>query len=1482
MSQNTDELRLEFERAGDQFSLRVERPGTDPKAKLTFDPFLSEDDYEDLRWYLEDYMDLPDGGSVVGAQRIERSLEEWGQKLYADVFDDAVSRQLLTALMADHTHRLLTIATNEPDVLRLPWELMADSRGPLTQQGLTIRRQLELTQEPTEYQATLPLRILLVVSRPDDTGFIDPRHTARAMLDALAPLGDRVAVDFCRPPTLATMQQMLSAATRRSQPYHIVHFCGHGDFIPEISLGALCFEKPEGGAGLVETDHVRADRLGDLLARHKIPLAVLEACRSGQMDRVLAFRSIAPRLIHAGVGSVLSMSHAVHVEATRTLLERFYQQLVGGVSIGQALEEARAALIAYPYRWIEPGPRGQSVELKDWFLPHLYQQGDDTRLVPKERAVESSALLAPIPEADREIQFDAFLSHNHADSARVEALATQLQDRFGLRIFLDKWYIKTGPIHDQCEKGIALSRFVLVVCSKDALESDWVTAELDLARAIDPRGRNIVPVVLEDVDLPLGLKTLCKYDFHNPTQDEANLTTLAHAIQPPPAQAVAPKTEDRQPTTEPSAVGAFPRAPLYHFHGRARELHALEREFRSFRAVLLHAMGGMGKTALAREAAFWWTRTGLFPDGACFLSFERGRGADQIALTLGTYLEGHEFERRPAEEQRVRARELFQSKSVLMVWDNFESVLPAFQADEPAPVVADEERARILELFQDWTESADGHGRLLITCRPAEAGLTAARKMELRGLARPDSLSLLARVMKTQGVELSDERLSKGKLDELLGTLADHPLSIELVGPHLAKMTPDAIVSDFGKLLDEFKRGKGQERNESLLASLAFSTRRLSKAAQKALPWLGLFSGGVFEHNLLDVSQMNPEVWESVRAELEATALVRVERECQLTDRPYLRFHPTLTYAAQLGQLPDLEAGRKRFVEVYLSVRAAIHSALGGSNPRGGMEVMAREEPNFRNAVRLAAGAQAYDEASAMGDTFRRYLQRSGRLRERDSWVKWLAAEVAKGGFSKAAAGRERDEAWSLFTQGQFPQAVEMLQSLIQRLKTTTEFDPAFQLALAVGDLGKIYYSAGLAEQAIPILEDAIDQCEALVKKEEDAGRSSETERGNLSATLGDLANALRGAGRLDEAMEAAQRGIEIDRELGHEREAAAGLIQTAQILMGQGRYGEADDRYGDALRVARQVGDKELEGTTLQNQGSLADHMRQYDRAAALYQRALKLFQDANDEEGVMQTCNLLGEVERKQGRLSEAREWYERSREIAARRGDKDSLGAAAQNIGIVCQQEGQAAREAGDEATAVERFQQAAASVAESLNAWLELKNRPYEAMSHGQLARICLLLGHLDEAEEHAAQGLAIDEELQIVRELPTDYQIMRAIARARGNEAEAAEWERKRDVAIAELERRAQGEGGTSQQLVKAILALAMDCARAGVDGSDLNPQAESVIAKLEQADPPLNSLSPFLRTLAAGQLPSVPPGLPEELSKMLAELMDAVREAQGS
>jgi hypothetical protein len=227
---------------------------------------------------------------------------------------------------------------------------MADERGALNRRDITIRRQLETMHQHLAYDVGAPLRLLLVVSRPDNVGFIDPRHSTRAMLDALTSLGDNVMVEFCRPPTLARLEERLAES---NGAYDIVHFDGHGNYARLLGLSVLLFEKAQQpGQARVDMDPVRADDLGNLLARYRIPLVILEACRSSEVGDV-AFRSVAPRLIEAGVGSVIAMSYAVHVEAARILLACFYRELARGRSIGQAMESGRGALMAQRNRWLQ-------------------------------------------------------------------------------------------------------------------------------------------------------------------------------------------------------------------------------------------------------------------------------------------------------------------------------------------------------------------------------------------------------------------------------------------------------------------------------------------------------------------------------------------------------------------------------------------------------------------------------------------------------------------------------------------------------------------------------------------------------------------------------------------------------------------------------------------------------------------------------------------------------------------------------------------------------------------------------------------------------------------------------------------------------------------------------------------------------------------------------------------------------------------------
>ncbi|MCA9922374.1 MAG: tetratricopeptide repeat protein [Anaerolineales bacterium] len=1299
---------------------------------------MSGDDMDELRWYLEEFMQFPLGGERTKAEKVERKLKTWGEALFDALFNTPEGIQVYNNFMRDSEHRLLTIGTTDADALSQPWEMMRDKRGPLAFRGVVIRRQLQGAGLRLQYDFALPLRVLLIVSRPTDTGFIDPRTSMRPVMDALEALPGLAQLDFCEPPTFARLEEMVSQARADNRPYHIVHFDGHGTYLPRTGVGALAFERDNGRKELIP-----GRQMGDLLSRLNVPLVILEACHGADLSEKPVFGSVAPALLQSGVGSVVAFSHAVHVEAAKLLVERFYRQLASGRSVGQALEEGRTRIHASRARWLAHGPDAETIDLQDWFIPQLYQIGPDPVLIPQSPISATTGRQSPISQS---------------------------------------------PI------------------------------------------------------------------FHN-----------------------------------------FPPPPRYRFHGRARELLELERAFRRHNAVLLSGMGGMGKTALAREAAAWELRKGRF-SAAVFHSFEQKAGAERVVQLLGGALQGDDFHALSAQAQWDTAVALFHQNPVLLVWDNFESTLPIYQHDhkpgfsekpglsDSPTAFSDDARAQLHKLYADLTGERDGkrpQGRLLVTCRPQQTGLRGIKELPLRGLARPDSLYLLAAILEQKSIDLSANGYGRDEMAALLQKLDDHPLSIELVAPHLRRLTPTQIVADYEQLLPQFSdAAAGEGRNRSLLASLTFSQRHLSQAAQQVWPYLGWFDGGVFEAFLLLFAEIAPETWAAARAELVETALIRVE-ELDGFNTPYLRFHPTLADAARISpgrRRADDEAAAARFVEVYQRVMATADNLLHGQHPALGMALTAREEANLRRAAGLAFQQGQRAAGGSIADTLREYLQRVGRLRERDALTAWAKAQLAvadDGLLDDAACEATWRHAWTLFTQGQAAQAIAEVQSLIERLQSSglrDGADPAFQIALGYGYLGQIYVNTGRPDLAVAPAQQAISMFEQL---------PGEAAQGNLATALGDLANAYMTLGQLDAALQTAEQALAIDRENGRDRDIAVALTQIAQILMAQNRYGAAEDHYEEALAAARQAGDGELEGITLQHMGALHRCQGEYGRAVARYQEALHRFQQIGHAEGQMQTCDLLATAERQRGQLAAAATWYGRAHELAQKLGDRRQLATIAQNRGILYQTQ---AEQATDPARRAAHLRQAAASVEDSLAIKLEMKNLPLAATSYGQLGQIYRLLGEFDKAEENLLQAVQIEESLNLP-DVSTTYYFLVELARDRGDAAAAAQWQAKHDAKLAELEaiRRADREAGTSEVsktsevLTKTILALAQAAYQSRTTRAPLPPEAGEAIAQLMEQPGPLGQIGLFLAAVAANEpVPAIPPGLPPQLAQILQALVEAL------
>jgi hypothetical protein len=89
--------------------------------------------------------------------------------------------------------------------------------------------------------------------------------------------------------------------------------------------------------------------------------------------------------------------------------------------------------------------------------------------------------------------FDVFISHASEDKAAfVTPLANALK-KYGLKVWFDKFTLKVGDsLHRSIEKGLARSRYGVVVFSPKFLSKNWPMAELDGLFAREMDGHKVI------------------------------------------------------------------------------------------------------------------------------------------------------------------------------------------------------------------------------------------------------------------------------------------------------------------------------------------------------------------------------------------------------------------------------------------------------------------------------------------------------------------------------------------------------------------------------------------------------------------------------------------------------------------------------------------------------------------------------------------------------------------------------------------------------------------------------------------------------------------------------------------------------------------------------------------------------------------------------------------------------------------------------
>lgn len=466
------------------------QPDLEAEARIEF--VFSDREHEDLRWYLEDYLQKANATEAIIVQQVEALLKSRGEELYSKVLTANPRTQSIWFSIRNELADLrIEIASGIAEAASIPWELMRDPEAdsPLS---LRVKSFVRVQSNPNTSFVPVPeaedghIRLLYIACRPGGMKDVELRAVANRLLKDLGQDRARFDIKALRPPTFERLQTELIDSKEAGRPYHIVHFDGHGvyadlsktqlsDWASSLSTITLS-GGPPGKHGYLIFEHSSEDKmrpvdghkLGQLLHDNGVPVLVLNACQSamheavvaaaidkGVHDEVRAIGSLAQAVIDEGVPAVLGMRYSVYVVTAAQYIGKLYSALAKGRGFGQATTEGRKDLHLNSERWVGLQPR----PLQDWFVPVAYEAAPLNLLSP-----ERAPLLAGTPETDpvqknrlllRHVPEEGFIGRDETlfaldrafDNHRVVLLhAYAGQGKSSTAVEFARWYSTTGGL----------------------------------------------------------------------------------------------------------------------------------------------------------------------------------------------------------------------------------------------------------------------------------------------------------------------------------------------------------------------------------------------------------------------------------------------------------------------------------------------------------------------------------------------------------------------------------------------------------------------------------------------------------------------------------------------------------------------------------------------------------------------------------------------------------------------------------------------------------------------------------------------------------------------------------------------------------------------------------------------------------------------------------------------------------------------------
>lgn len=285
---------------------------------------------------------------------------------------------------------------------RVPWELMhhPEADGFLAlDPRCSIVRCLEVREETRSVEVPYPLRVAVVAAN----SVRSPLQLEAEMARIESAWGGQQGVEILPiPPSVQGIRDAI-----RDWQCHVLHFMGHGRFLPSSGHGQLQLEAPDG-----QPTYIAGAELGRWLkGAGALSLVVLNACSTAAVSadsKADPNRSLAPQLLRSGAPAVVGMAAPIADEAAIAFGGALYRHLARGEALDAAVTEGRLAMT-------------EDVDSGTWSLPRLLLRSSTGSIVVR-RGDEATGEVRRLLD----LSLDLYRAGNYSEVRRIVARARQM------------------------------------------------------------------------------------------------------------------------------------------------------------------------------------------------------------------------------------------------------------------------------------------------------------------------------------------------------------------------------------------------------------------------------------------------------------------------------------------------------------------------------------------------------------------------------------------------------------------------------------------------------------------------------------------------------------------------------------------------------------------------------------------------------------------------------------------------------------------------------------------------------------------------------------------------------------------------------------------------------------------------------------------------------------------------------------------------